>query len=132
MSLNRATIWGRLGRDPQLRETKGGVPVCNLHVGTTRKIQDRQTHRTVTETEWHRVTVWGKHAEHCYRHLQRGSQIYAEGRLRTNTYEDRDGVTRSSTEIVADKVEFIRAGDTQTSDAGSSDPAFYEAPGLDD
>ena len=109
MSINRATILGRVAREPELRETRGGVPVCNLTVATSRKTVDRHTQRAVVETEQHRVTVWGKHAVHCHQHLRRGSQVYAEGRLRTNSYEDREGIVRTSTEIVADKVEFMRA-----------------------
>ncbi|TPV95070.1 MAG: single-stranded DNA-binding protein [Myxococcales bacterium FL481] len=108
LSVNRATLLGKVAREPELRETRSGVPVCNLTVATSRKTVDRHTQRTMVETEMHRVTVWGKHAVHCHRHLRRGSQAFVEGRLRTTSYEGSDGVARTSTEIVADKVEFLR------------------------
>lgn len=97
--------------------------MCNLSVATTRKTVDRHSQRSVVETELHRVTVWGKHAVHCHRHLRRGSQVFAEGRLRTTSYEGSDGITRTSTEIVADKVEFLRA-DTLIDDEIDEDDGY--------
>lgn len=105
--VNKVILIGNLGRDPELRYTQGGSPVCRLNLATTRRYQNRQTNEMVEETEWHRVTVWGKSAEHCNNYLSKGRQVYIEGRLRTSSYEDKDGVKKYSTEVIADTVQFL-------------------------
>ena len=104
--VNKAIIVGNLGRDPEYRVTEGGQPVCKLAVATTRTWKNKQTDEHQEETEWHRITVWGKQAEHCNNFLSKGRQVYVEGRLRTSSYEQ-DGVKKFSTEIVAETVQFL-------------------------
>lgn len=106
-SVNKVTILGNLGRDPDLRYTQSGSPVANLSVATTRKWRNKQTNEMQEETEWHRVSVFGQQAEHCNNYLAKGRQVYVEGRLHTRSYEDKDGAKRYSTEIVAEKVVFL-------------------------
>lgn len=104
--VNKAIIVGNLGRDPELRYTQSGTPVAKLNVATTRRYTKGQ--EMVEETEWHRITVWGKQAEMCEKFLSKGRQVYVEGRLKTSAYEDkRDGIKRYSTEIVAENVQFL-------------------------
>ncbi len=103
--VNKAIILGHLGRDPELRYMQNGQPVCRLNIATSRRYLNKNN-ETVDETEWHRVTVWGKQAEHCNNYLTKGRQVYVEGRLRTSSY-DKDGQKHYSTEIVADTVQFI-------------------------
>lgn len=103
--VNKAIILGHLGRDPELRYMQNGQPVCRLNIATSRRYLNKNN-ETVDETEWHRVTVWGKQAEHCNNFLTKGRQVYVEGRLRTSSY-DKDGQKHYSTEIVADTVQFI-------------------------
>ncbi len=105
-SVNKVIIIGNLGRDPELKYTQGGTPVCRLSIATTRAYNNKNQER-VEETEWHRVVVWSKQAEHCNNYLSKGRQVYVEGRLRTSSYEDKEGVKRYSTEIVADTVQFL-------------------------
>ncbi len=104
--VNKVIIIGNLGRDPELRYTQGGSAVCQLNIATTRRYTNR-TNEQVEETEWHRVVVWGKQAEHCSNYLSKGRQVYVEGRLQTRNYDDKDGVKRYSTEIVAETVQFL-------------------------
>lgn len=104
--VNKAIIVGNLGRDPELRYTQGGSPVCQLSVATTRAYTNKNNDR-VEETEWHRIVVWGKSAEHCNNYLSKGRQVYVEGRIQTRSYEDKEGIKRYSTEIVADTVQFL-------------------------
>lgn len=101
--VNKVIILGNLGADPELRYTPGGQPVARLNVATSRRY--RKGEETVEETEWHRITVWGKQAEHCNTYLTKGRQVYVEGRLRT--LSTKDGQRHYSTEIVADTVQFI-------------------------
>lgn len=104
--VNKAIIVGNLGREPELRYTQGGSPVCQLSIATTRAYTNKNNDR-VEETEWHRVVVWGKSAEHCNTYLDKGRQVYVEGRIQTRSYEDKEGIKRYSTEIVADTVQFL-------------------------
>lgn len=107
--VNKAIIIGNLGRDPELRYTQGGQPVCRLAVATSRKYQNKKSQEWVEETEWHRITVWGKQAEHCNTYLAKGRQVYVEGRMKTSKYE-KDGQTHYSTEVIADVVQFLSGG----------------------
>jgi len=103
--VNKAIILGHLGRDPEMSYLQSGAAVCKLNIATSRKYTNRKDEQ-VEETEWHRVTVWGKQAEHCNNYLTKGRQVYVEGRLRTSSY-DKDGQKHYTTEIVADEVQFI-------------------------
>lgn len=104
--VNKVIVVGNLGADPELKTTEGGTPVCRLSVATTRVWTNKSTNEKQQETEWHRITVWGKQAEHCEKYLAKGRQVYVEGRLRTSSY-DKEGQKHYSTEIVADIVQFL-------------------------
>ena len=107
--VNKAIILGHLGRDPELKYLQNGQPVCKLNIATSRRYTNKNN-EAVEETEWHRVAVWGKQAEHCNNYLTKGRQVYVEGRLRTSSY-DKDGQKHYTTEIVADTVQFIGGRD---------------------
>jgi len=124
--VNKAIIVGNLGRDPEIRYTQGGSAVCQLSVATTRAYTNKTTNDRVEETEWHRIVVWGKQAEHCNNFLSKGRQVYVEGRIQTRSYEDKDGVKRYSTEVIADTVQFLGG---RGSGAGDSEPSQFSAPG---
>lgn len=117
--INKVIIIGNLGRDPEMRSTKGGTSVCNISVATTRKYKKGE--EWVEETTWHRIVVWGKTAENCGRYLEKGRQVYVEGRLQTSKYE-KDGVTHYSTDIVADTVQFL-GGKSEGSKTASASKA---------
>lgn len=97
--LNRAQIIGYLGQDPDLNHTSDGTAVANFSVATNQHDRD--------EPEWHNCTAWGDLAEIVSEHLGKGECVFLEGPLRTNEWEDRDGNTRSTTEIHADEVIFF-------------------------
>jgi len=103
--VNKAIILGHLGRDPELKYMQSGQPICKLNIATSRRYTNKNN-EPVEETEWHRVSVWGKQAEHCNNFLTKGRQVYVEGRLHTSSY-DKDGQKHYTTEIVADTVQFI-------------------------
>lgn len=108
--VNKVILIGNLGRDPELKFTQGGTAVCNLNLATTRAYFNKNTNERVEETEWHRVVVWGKDAENANKYLTKGRQVYVEGRLQTRKYEDKDGVTRYSTDVVAEVVQYLGGG----------------------
>jgi single-strand DNA-binding protein len=104
--INKVTILGNLGKDPELRFTTNGTPVTELRVATSRVFFDKQNTRR-EDTQWHRVVVWGKQAVLCKEYLDKGRQVYVEGRLQTRQWEDREGNKRTTTEIVAENVRFL-------------------------
>lgn len=126
--VNKVILVGNLGRDPELRYTQNGKPVCQLNVATTRqwgKGDDRKE-----ETEWHRVTVWDKAAEACNKFLEKGRQVYVEGRLQTRKYEDKEGVTKYATDIIAETVQFLggKGGGKSDSDEFGDPPSDTDKP----
>ena len=100
MSVNKAILVGRLGRDPETRYTSGGQAVCNFTLATDETYKDRSGERQ-KRTEWHRIVVWGKLAEICQQYLKKGSLVFIEGRIQTRQWDDREGNKRNTTEIVA-------------------------------
>lgn len=116
MSINKVILIGNLGADPDVRTTNSGQVVCDLRIATSRKWQDKAG-EWKEDTQWHRVVVWGKQAEHCERYLAKGRQVYVEGRLQTRKWEDKSGAERYTTEVVAQNVQFLgkREGGQQSS-----------------
>lgn len=119
--VNKVIIIGNLGRDPELKTREGGQSVCRLNVATTRRWTNKQTNEKMEETEWHRISVWGKQAENCDKYLSKGKQVYVEGRLRTSSYE-KEGQKHWSTEIVADDVQFLGGRDGENSRPSDEPP----------
>jgi single-strand DNA-binding protein len=100
MSVNKAILVGRLGRNPETRFTSGGQAVANFTLATDETFKDRAGERQ-KRTEWHRIVLWGKLAEIAQQYLKKGMLVYVEGRIQTRQWEDkRDGQKRTTTEIV--------------------------------
>ncbi len=117
--LNKVTLIGNLGRDPELRYTANGRPVANFTLATNESWTNREGERE-ERTEWHRIVAWGKLAEICAEHLSKGKQVYIEGRIQTRDWEDREGNKRRTTEVVADTIQFVGPRPSG-GDAGSGD-----------
>ncbi len=106
--LNKVMLIGNLGKDPEVRYTQGGQAVANLRIATSRSWTDKQSGQRKEETEWHDVEVWGKQAEQCGEFLAKGRQVFVEGRLKTDKWQDKQsGQERSRVKIVADSVRFL-------------------------
>ena len=103
--LNKVMIIGRLGKAPDVRSGQAGA-FGNMNVATDESYTDRDGNR-VERTEWHRVALNGKTAENCARFLDKGSLVYVEGRLQTRKWTDQSGAERYTTEIRADRVQFL-------------------------
>lgn len=106
-SVNKAIIVGNLGQDVDLKYTSSGSAVCNFSVATSYKRKNAETGDYIEETEWHRITAFGRTAEVCEDYLSKGSSVYIEGRLRTRKWTDDAGIDRYSTEIIAENVQFL-------------------------
>ncbi len=117
-SVNKAILIGNLGRDAEVRYTPGGAAVATLSLATTETWNDKSSGQRQEKTEWHRVVLWGKQAETLQEYLLKGRQIYVEGRLQTRKWDDRDGNTRHTTEVRADRVVLLGRRD----DGGGGGP----------
>jgi single-strand DNA-binding protein len=104
--LNKVMLIGNLGRDPELRYTQSGQAILNLRIATNESFQNRDGERQ-ERTEWHSVIIWGKRGEGLNKVLSKGSQLFIEGRLQTRSWEDKEGKTRYTTEVVAVNVVLI-------------------------
>ncbi len=100
-SLNKVTLIGNLGRDPEVRRLNSGDPVVNLSLATSESWRDKASGERKERTEWHRVVIFNENlAKVAENYLRKGSKLYIEGQLQTRKYSDKDGVEKYSTEIV--------------------------------
>ncbi|MCI0520962.1 MAG: single-stranded DNA-binding protein [Chloroflexi bacterium] len=113
--LNKVMLIGRLGRDPEMRYTPSGKPVTTFSLATSRTWNTSDGERR-TETEWFNIVAWGSLAEICKQFLNKGQQVYVEGRLQTRHWDDSEGVKHSVTEIVAN--EMILLGERRDANHG--------------
>lgn len=99
--VNKVILIGRLGRDPEVRHTGSGTPVCNFTLATDEGYRDKTSGEWQKRTEWHRIVAWARLAEQCSNLLSKGKLAFIEGRLQTREWNDREGNKRVTTEIVA-------------------------------
>ena len=105
-SVNKVILVGNLGRDPEIRYLPSGEPVANITIATSSKYKGK-TGEMVEETEWHRVTFFGKLAEIVGQYLKKGRSVYVEGRIKTRKYTDKDGVEKYATDIIANEMQML-------------------------
>lgn len=124
-SVNKVIILGNVGQDPEIRE--GNFTVAALSIATTRKWRDKAG-EAQSETEWHRVSAFGRLAEIISQYVRKGDPIYIEGRLRTRKYEDKQGIERWITEIIAEQLQLLRQKDSDEKPAQAKPAAQRRAP----
>lgn len=132
-SINKVILIGNLGRDPEVRYTPNGAAICNVTIATSRNWKDKNSGERMEETEWHRVVFYDRLAEIAGEYLKKGRPVYVEGRLKTRKWQDKDGVEKYTTEIIADQMQMLGGredGGTQPSQApaASQRPASRSAP----
>ena len=120
MSFNKIILVGNLGRDPELRYTPQGTPVCSFSMATNERRKDK-TGEMQDHTTWFKVTLWGRQAETASQYLTKGKSVYIEGRLRVEEWTDRDGKPRHTLEVNATDMQFIGGG------RGESEPPMERA-----
>ncbi|HUJ75933.1 MAG TPA: single-stranded DNA-binding protein, partial [bacterium] len=106
MTLNKAMLIGRLGKDPEIRYTKAGDAVANFTLATDDTWRDKQGNKQ-ERTEWHTIVAWGRLADFVQNYLKKGRQIYVEGRLQTRDWTDQQNVKHYRTEVVANTIRFV-------------------------
>jgi single-strand DNA-binding protein len=109
MTVNKVILIGNLGKDPEVRYTANGRAVARFPIATTEFWNDQSGNRQ-ERTEWHNIIVWGKQGESCGQYLAKGRQVFVEGSIRSRSYDDKSGIKRYVTEIVAQRVRFLGGG----------------------
>jgi single-strand DNA-binding protein len=129
--VNKVILIGNLGADPEVRYLNTGTAVANFRMATTENIRNREGEREA-RTEWHRVVAFGRLAEICGEYLNKGKQVYVEGRLRTRSWDDRDGNKRWTTEVIATTMQMLGSpGDQVTMEAETPDSEGPTDSGAD-
>ena len=109
--VNKVTLIGNLGNDPEVRYGASGNAVANVSLATTESWRDKDSGEQQEKTEWHRVVFFGKLAEIVGEYLKKGRQVYVEGRLQTNKWQDKEGNDRYTTQIVANEMQMLGSKD---------------------
>ena len=117
-SVNKVILIGNLGKDPDVRHLENGAAVANFSIATSENYKDRKTGEKVSQTEWHNIVAWRGLAEIAEKYLKKGAKVYIEGKLKTRTWQDKDGNNRYSTEVITDNLTML--GSTLESMASSN------------
>ena len=112
--INKVILVGNLGRDPEMRYTPNGIAVCSFSIATSETYKDKTSGERISQTEWHNIVLWRGLAETSEKYLRKGSKVFIEGKLKTRKWDDNQGITRYSTEIVADVMQML---DKKTTDS---------------
>ncbi len=131
--VNKVIIVGNLGNDPEVKYTPSGSAIATISIATSEQWKDKQTGEQREKTEWHRVVMFNRLGEIAGEYLRKGSQVYIEGRLRTNKWQDQSGNDRYTTEIVANTMQMLGArsatGGTASFDQSSPSNNNYQQGG---
>ncbi|NND65491.1 MAG: single-stranded DNA-binding protein [Gammaproteobacteria bacterium] len=126
--VNKVILVGNLGADPETRYTPAGAAVTNIRIATSEFWKDKETGERQEKTEWHRVVFFSRLAEIAGEYLKKGRQVYIEGRLRTNKWEDKDGNDRYTTEVIADNMQMLGSRQGTGSMDDQFEPSTSAAP----
>lgn len=129
--VNKVILIGRLGKDPDVRYTPDGTMVTNFNLATDEQWKDKNGEK-VQKTEWHRIVTWGKLAEICGNYLVKGKLVFIEGRIQTRSWEDKEGVKRFTTEIIASNMQMLDSKGQNKGEDASFDAASTNNAPLDD
>ena len=124
--MNKVYLIGNLTRDPEMRSTSSGIPVCNFSIAVNRRFKNAQTGQQ--ETDFFNIVAWRQLAELCGRYLAKGRKVAVVGSIQTRTYEAQDGSKRSAFDIVADEVEFLSTQSASGASSGDYHAAVSPAP----
>lgn len=114
MSVNKVILVGNVGVDPEVRYLDGGTAVATVRLATSESYKNKNGER-ITQTEWHSIVLWRGLAEIAEKYVKKGMQLYIEGRLRTRSWDDKDGNKRYTTEVVADTMKMLSRKDDNNS-----------------
>lgn len=135
--VNKVILVGNLGKDPDIRHTADGKAIANLSLATSETWKDKSSGQQKEKTEWHRVVVFGKLAEIVGQYLEKGSQVYFEGKLQTRKWQDQSGQDKYTTEVVVDGFDGVMqmlggGGKATQSDSQPPETQASQPPAADD
>jgi len=119
MGINKVILIGNVGKDPEVRHLDSGVAVASFPLATSETYKNKENQK-VTNTEWHNIVVWRGLADVAEKYVKKGNPLYIEGKIRTRTWDDKDGIKRYTTEIVADNMQML--GTKQSNEESASAP----------
>ncbi len=127
--MNKVYLIGNLTRDPELSETTSGIAFCRFSIAVNRTFANAEGNR---EADFFNITVWRNQAENCSRFLKKGSKVAIVGSLQNRSYEDKEGLKRTVTDIVASEIEFLSTGNRLEDGEQTSNPIKREKPTLEE
>ncbi|HEX9650002.1 MAG TPA: single-stranded DNA-binding protein [Cyclobacteriaceae bacterium] len=132
--VNKVILVGNLGKDPEVRHLEGGAAVANFSLATSESYKDKTSGERKTITEWHNIVLWRGLAEVAEKYLKKGDSVYIEGKIRSRQWEDKEGKTRYTTEIVGDNMVMLgsRGGSSSGSQSAEKDIVTSDADETDD
>lgn len=125
MSVNKVILLGRLGKDPELKYTPKGLAVCTFSLATSESYKD-SSGRVQESTQWTSIVAYGKTAEFCNKYLLKGYQVFIEGKLKTSSWDGKDGKKQYKTEVVASKVENTSGNNPKSSNEETFDEIDFD------
>lgn len=127
--VNKVILIGNLGKDPEIRQLETGVKVASFSMATTESYKGKDGNR-VDQTEWHNIVLWRGLAEVAEKYLKKGNTVYVEGKIRTRSWEDKEGNKRYTTEIIGDNMTMIGGRKDQENGHTSNSTAALEQPEI--
>ncbi|XOV68891.1 MAG: single-stranded DNA-binding protein [Fluviicola sp.] len=127
-SVNKVILIGNLGKDPDVRHLENGATVANFPIATSESYTDRNTGQRVENTDWHDIVVWRGLAEVVEKYVKKGTKVYVEGKLKKRSWQDKEGNTRYTTEVVADELTILSSRNDQGQQQGQQAP--YSSQGT--
>lgn len=121
-SVNKVILIGNLGKDPEVRKLENGTTVASFSIATSESYTDRTTNEKREITDWHNIVVWRGLAEVVEKYLRKGSKVYIEGKLKTRSWQDKEGVTKYTTEVIADEMTMLSRN--ETANQGGNTPNY--------
>lgn len=122
--INKVILVGNLGADPETRYTASGAAITSIRIATSESWKDKQTGEQQERTEWHSITFFGRLAEIAGEYLRKGSQVYVEGRLQTDKWQDKDGNDRFTTKVIANEMQMLGGRGGEGGGGQSSNDGF--------
>lgn len=132
--VNKVILVGNLGKEPEVRSLESGAKVATFSLATSESYKDKNSGERIEKTEWHNVVFWRGLAEIAEKYLSKGSQVYIEGKIQTRSYEDKEGATRYTTEIVGQQMTMLggRNADSSTAPKVDAPPVSESQDPTDD
>jgi single-strand DNA-binding protein len=130
MAVNKVILIGNVGKDPEVRYLENSTPVCNFTLATN-EIYTNKSGEKVKNTEWHNIVLWRGLAEVAQKYVKKGTQVYIEGKIKTRSWDDKDGNKRYITEIVADSMQLLGRKPEDNSNIATSGESKQDTTELD-